>query len=376
MAQEIQSFLIWTISALAASFFLIWIVQYFVKSLIEKEKTKKELDTVSSTLKNILDSSTSVAIFSLDLKGFIDFWNVGAENLFGFKSEEIINNSIFKLLNDDQQRLKKMLSHITRDNEGENEEFLFNGKNGDQIWINLTMTPKCDSEGKIVGVLCIGEDYTRHKQAEEHIKASLREKEVLIREVHHRVKNNLQIVSSLLKLSINRAKNKKVINLLEDAHNRIYAIALIHSQLYKTEKFERIKLYDHLRELLNYISQIYEPEVRSIILRVKPSDIELSIDQAIPCSLVLNELITNSYKHAFKNRKEGEIEIVTKKLKGNQIRIVVKDNGIGFPEDLKLTQINSLGLKLVKGLVEEQLNGIFVIRKNKGTIAEIRFKLK
>ncbi|MFQ6040774.1 MAG: histidine kinase dimerization/phosphoacceptor domain -containing protein [Candidatus Poribacteria bacterium] len=229
----------------------------------------------------------------------------------------------------------------------------------------ISTTPLNFSVGRVV-LVCL-EDITKLKQAEEQIKASLREKEVLLREIHHRVKNNLQIVSSLLDMSGMRTDNQEAINFLNDARSRIHTMALIHSQLYGSDRFDNIDVGSQIRGLVRHLSEIYPASQRVATNVIEHAEVHLSITLAIPLSLALNELITNAFKHAFKERRRGRIDILINQSAGETALISVKDDGIGMPEYIDIDSIKTLGLSLVRNLVKEQLKGQINLERDNGT---------
>jgi len=213
------------------------------------------------------------------------------------------------------------------------------------------------------------------KQAEEQIKASLKEKEFLLKEVHHRVKNNLQIISSLLDMRIMRTDNQQVIDLFEETRSKIHTMALIHTQLYRSERFDQINMGAHIRELVDYLSKIYAKRDVLITPVIQHSDVYLSITQAIPCALVLNELVSNAFKHAFQAGQEGAIEISLKREDHNKVFLKVKDNGTGIPEEIDIFNTNSLGFKLMRNTVQHQLMGSIHIEAGAGTTIIVKFRI-
>ncbi len=206
------------------------------------------------------------------------------------------------------------------------------------------------------------------------LKKSLREKELLLREIHHRVKNNMQVISSILDMSSMRTNDQNAINLFTDAKARIHTMALIHSQIYRSEIFDKIDMESHVNELVGYLSSAYADK-KMIMTAVNISDIYLSIIQAIPCVLILNELISNSFKHAFKENQKGTIEVLMQKYDDNTIILKVQDNGSQIPDDIDPYNTNSLGLKLVRNLVTQQLKGEIEVQRSKGAKFIIKFKI-
>jgi len=246
-------------------------------------------------------------------------------------------------------------------------------KDGTPVNFIVNCSPLRDTEGKVISVVEVLHDVTERKRAEEQIKASLKEKEELLGEIHHRVKNNLQIISSLLDLSSMRTRNQEEIDLFTDARAKIHTMALIHSQLYRSTRFDQIDMESHIRELADYLSQIYAS--RLITPVIECSGVYLSLTQAIPCALVLNELISNAYKHAFKAEQKGTIEISMQRSVEDTIFIRVKDDGTGIPNEVDIYKTDTLGLKLVRNLIQQQLKGKIQVERNKGTEFIIEFKI-
>jgi len=204
--------------------------------------------------------------------------------------------------------------------------------------------------------------------AEEKIKASLEEKEVLLKEIHHRVKNNLQIISSLLNLQSKYTGDINTLDIFQDSKNRIRSMALIHEILYQSGDFSKINFSDYIQKLLNYIRRSYGIDVR-ITLNVE--EIPLDMDRAMSCGLIINELVSNSFKYAFPEGR-GEVWIDFYSENGKDFIIKIKDSGAGIPEDLDIYNTDSLGLQLVFNLVE-QLDGMMEVCRTGGTMFTIRF---
>jgi two-component sensor histidine kinase len=214
----------------------------------------------------------------------------------------------------------------------------------------------------------------QRKRAEARIKESLREKEVLLSEIHHRVKNNLQIISSILNLSSMGTKSKDAIDLLQDARSKVYTMALIHSQLYQQDRFDQIDMGGHIRQLATHVSQSYADKTKSVHTVVEPSDVYLTVNQAIPCGLVVNELLTNAFKHAFEERAQGIVEVSVRRSDDDMILIRVKDDGSGLPQEIDTDKPQTLGLELVRGLAK-QLMGTVQFKRDHGTEVILQFKV-
>ena len=217
-------------------------------------------------------------------------------------------------------------------------------------------------------------ELAERKRAEEQLKLSLREKEILLKEVHHRVKNNLQIISSLLRLQSDYIQDERALASFKDSQNRIRSMALIHEKLYQSKDLVRIDFAEYLRDLTSNLLHSYAANVREITLNIDVGEIWLTIDTAISCGLIINELVSNSLKHAFPNASsENKVEIVLRPISDNNFRLIVSDNGVGFPQDIDFQNTESLGLQLVCTFVE-QLEGTIDLERTQGTTFIITFK--
>jgi two-component sensor histidine kinase len=198
-------------------------------------------------------------------------------------------------------------------------------------------------------------DITQLKKAEEEVKKSLREKEVLLKEVHHRVKNNLQIINSMLYLQSPYIKNEQAIEMFKESQNRIYSMALIHEKLYESESLSKIDLAQYIQSLITNLFRSYGVSEKAVRPKISVENVALNIDTVIPCALIINELVSNSLKHAFPDLHKraagtGEIRVELRHDTGNTIKLTVGDNGLGLPEGFEVQNCESLGLKLVSVL--------------------------
>ena len=218
-------------------------------------------------------------------------------------------------------------------------------------------------EGEVQLVLI---DITEEKRARDELVAALREKEVLLREIHHRVKNNLQLISGLLDMTRTRTEDPFTRDVLSDVMLKIQTMARIHTKVYENGQIDRVDLDDQIRDQVKALSEIYSETARRVGTTVEHSGVTLPIDQAVPVALVVNELLSNAFKHAFTGRREGTVEVSVKK-KGSRIQLVVRDDGVGMPPGFDLERSDTLGLKLVKTLVTQQLKGTLGFGRARGT---------
>ena len=214
-------------------------------------------------------------------------------------------------------------------------------------------------------------EITERELAEDRIKASLDEKEVLLREINHRVKNNLQIISSLLNLQSRGIQDEKALRSFEVSQERIRAMALIHEKFYRSDDLAKIDFGEFISSLAADLGNTYGLGQQRIELKIDAEEILLGVDTAIPCGLIVNELVSNSLKHAFQGRERGEISIRLR-TEESQHTMVVKDNGVGFPPDFDIAQVDSLGLTIVKALAN-QMGGQVTLLSKDGANTEVNF---
>lgn len=217
-------------------------------------------------------------------------------------------------------------------------------------------------------------DITQRKQAQDQVRASLAEKEVLLQEIHHRVKNNLQIVISLLRLQSRQITDKYYLELLKEIQARIRVMSLIHEKLYRSADFTRIGFKDYIKSLAEGLMNTYGTNGGRVTLEIDAEAVFLEIDKAIPCGLIINELITNAIKYAFPDDRKGKISILLHQAPGNEIELIIRDNGIGLPEELDIRKTPTMGMQLVTSLAEDQLRGKLELEHDKGAGFRIRFK--
>ncbi|MEK7433182.1 MAG: histidine kinase dimerization/phosphoacceptor domain -containing protein [Cyanobacteriota bacterium] len=244
------------------------------------------------------------------------------------------------------------------------------------IVMRYHVSPLTSEENTIFGVYCLIEDITEKKKDEEKIIQSLREKETLLKEVHHRVKNNLQIISSLINLQAHKIKNEAVLDIFRESQNRIRAMALIHEELYNTERLILVNFRSYITNLTNFLYKSYKIDSLFVKFDIKVEDIFIDIETAIPVALIINESVSNSLKYAFpkKNLEKNKISIDFTS-QNNNFTLIIKDNGIGLPKDIEDRKNNSLGIKLIESL-SEQIDGDLNLNSySEGTSYKIVFPM-
>ncbi len=348
---------------------MIAILQQRNKALQAEVAERQQADVMRNRLATVVESSED-AIVAKTLDGIVTAWNQGAERIFGYTPEEIIGRPITILIPPERHEEETaILARLRKGERIEHYETIRLCKDGRRLDISLTVSPIKDSFGKIIGASKIARDITESKRAREAIRASLAEKEVLLKEVHHRVKNNMQIISSLLSLQAGSIEDPRVADLFEASQNRIRSMALVHERLYGTEDLSRVEIGSYIRSLAN---DIITSHGANVAVDVEADEIVFGLDVAIPCGLMLNELIVNAVKHAFPNGRKGSLRITLSRQEDQRYLLTIQDDGIGLPPGVTPATTASLGMRLVKTLAG-QLHGTVEIERKNGTIVTIRF---
>jgi len=241
-----------------------------------------------------------------------------------------------------------------------------------KVHLSVNAAPLFDQAGKPEAVVFALEDITSEVRSEDRLRASLKEKEVLLREVHHRVKNNLQIISSLLNLGSRGLREGAEMDALRECRHRIKSMSLLHETLYRSRDLTRIEFYNYVRKLVTELFQSFGVRADEIALRMEVEDVDMGIDAAIPAGMLVNELVSNSLKHAFPAGRKGEVRVQVGANEDGVVTMVVGDNGVGLPRWLDFRQSESLGMQLVMTLTE-QLGGTIDLNRSKGTEFTVRF---
>ncbi|MGD2249156.1 MAG: histidine kinase N-terminal 7TM domain-containing protein [Candidatus Methanofastidiosia archaeon] len=260
---------------------------------------------------------------------------------------------------------------VLTDHQAASEEIMVGPKDNQRVF-DVRISSLTDWRDNLVSQIIVLRDITERKKVEEKIKSSLKEKEVLLREIHHRVKNNLQIVSSLLNLQSQYIKDKEYTNMINESQNRIRSMALIHEKLYQSEELARINADEYIKTLVKELFRSYAVNTNWVTPTMDIEDIPLSVDTAIPLGLIINELVSNSLKHAFPHKK-GEIKVIFHSSNGDMCLSVI-DDGIGLPGNINFKTTKTLGLRLVTILAKDQLDGDIELNRAKGTAFHITFK--
>ncbi len=250
-------------------------------------------------------------------------------------------------------------------------ECLMKGKSGGRIPVLCSAAEMHDEAGGLEGVVCVASNISRQKEAEHKLLASLREKELLLKEVHHRVKNNLQVICSLLNLQAQELRDPEMLHLFQESQGRIRSMALIHEQLYRSSDLARIDFAAYVQELIGHLNQGLGSEAGPVNVRLDVQPLPLPLDLAIPCGMIVNELVSNALEHAFPDCRAGEIRVGFTRDDAGYC-LTVADNGVGMPEARSAGEAASLGLKVVQALAR-QIRGKLDVRHDGGTAFALHF---
>lgn len=341
--------------------------------ITEQKANEEKYRETEARLSAILTNLPKVVIYQAMVGK--DFVSDNIEDMIGYTPQEVLKEKYFfgKLMPpEDMEMVKQSLQNWHKNEEKVLVmEFRIKKKNGEMVWIEDHMyRVKTDSgESYISGILI---DITERKLAEQKVSQSLKEKELLLKEIHHRVKNNLQVVSSLLKLQQNYVTDKNTHDVLIDSQNRVRSMALVHQKLYQSKDFSQIEFDEYVRQLSHQLLNVFRSKTNDVKIDVAANNTMLSIDLAIPCGLIINELVSNSLKYAFPDEYSGKINISIT-CAGRDCELIIRDNGIGFPSGIDFRDTSTLGLQLVNTLVG-QIDGTINMNVKDGTVFTIRFK--
>jgi PAS domain S-box-containing protein len=474
------------------------------KDITRRKQMEDALAMANDFLRDILESSTAISIVSTDPKGNILFWNSGAENLLGFRAEEMVGQRNIEELyapdnEETQKAVQEMREIVRREKRTVSRTLQEIHRDGRALWVKVTVAPRLDSQGNVKGLLGIGEDVTsqmdaqreseqrerqmrllaftlncasdgccitdlsnvvlyandaflsmygyaeeevlgrqigmlnassvtpedimeiavstqgggwsgeilnrrkdgsefpvelstsvvrndqgepvalvafarditERKKADERLRASLTEKEVLLKEIHHRVKNNLQVITSLLNLQSSQEENPRTAAALRESQARVRSMALVHEELYRSRDLSRIDVANYTSRLTSSLLRVYKAPGADVDIQVDVHGVFLPVDAAIPCGLIINELVSNSLKYAFRSSGKGTI-VVRMVRAGDECELTVSDDGEGLPPSLDINHTDSLGLQLVTTLAK-QLRGTLSVDRGNGVSFSLRF---
>jgi len=345
-----------------------------VQDITERKLAEEILQESEEKFRTLSENSQDY-IMRYDEQGRHLYQNQAAYRVAGYSEEEFIGKT-HKELGFDKKLCdlwEKRITEVFNTGKPSGEIFSWESQEG-SIYLDWRVFPEFDKNGNVITVLGVSRDITELKRAEEQIKASLKEKETLLQEIHHRVKNNMQVVSSLLKLQSRKVTDDRTKEVLINSQNRVLAMASVHESLYQSKNLSCIDIRPFITKIIESGFTSYRTESENVSYTLDVDEIGISIDQATPMGLVINELISNSLKYAYPDGRQGEVCIKISQIRDNIIKLIFADDGIGIPTSLDWKNSESMGLKLIVNLVENQLEGSIEMETDNGTHFNIMFK--
>jgi PAS domain S-box-containing protein len=346
-----------------------------IRDITDRKRTEEALQASEERFRGLVES-TSDWVWEVDQKGVYTYVSPQIRNLLGYAPEEVIGKTPLDLMpSDEAQRIAEIFKSSAA-NKGpiRNLENFNRHKDGRLVVLETSGVPFYDSHGDFRGYRGIDRDITERKLVAERLEASLREKETLLRELYHRTKNNMQVISNLIDLQTLDVNDEKTLKLFKETQNRIKTMALVHEKLYQSKDLSNLNLKYYIGDLANALLGSYQLSGDRINLKLDVEPISVSIDTATPCGLIINELMSNSLKHAFPGDRRGEISIVLHQSEKGEIDMRFSDNGIGLPKGFDFKNTRSLGLTLVRNLSVKQLEGTIEVTTEHPTEFHIKFR--
>jgi PAS domain S-box-containing protein len=355
--------------------------------ITERKQAEEKLRDSEEKYRNIVETANEIILIT-DKESIITYVNKKMVDMLGYSLEEFIGRPIWGFISEEckpivKKNLEKRIQGISQ-----SYELKLIRKDGSSLWTFLNAKPLFDKEGKYIGAMSMLTDITKRKEAEEALTIieTARKKEI-----HHRIKNNLQVISSLLDLQAEQFRDRdnikdlEVLEAFRESQDRVISMALIHEELYKGGGFETLNFSPYIKELVENLFNTYRLGDIDISLNMDlEENVFFDMDTAVPLGMIVNELVSNSLKHAFTGRDRGEIQIrlhreestefESENRKITNFTLTVSDNGVGIPENLDIEDLGSLGMQLVASLID-QMDGELELKRNNGTEFIMRFKV-
>jgi two-component sensor histidine kinase/PAS domain-containing protein len=346
---------------------------------IKLEKQQRQTLEQTAKMESIFNSTENLMMWTLNYNYEMTAMNANfMKNMkltFGEEVKEMDNMMAILQRHVDHNFYQGQLQAFTNGFKGRPQQFELplRNENNETVWWQCFLNPVY-LHGKLEELSCLVYDNTDRKEIDRKIRDSLKEKEVLLQEVHHRVKNNLQVISSILNLQTSYVSDPHTLEILRESQQRIKSMSFIHETIYRTADFSRLEFMDYIKTIASNLIQSYRTASTAIEFVPEMESVGLNLDQAIPCGLIINELVSNALKYAFKGRKKGRLGIVLRE-ENNEVILVVKDDGVGLPKDFAFEKNNSLGIQLVYALLD-QIDATMKVDQSTGTEFFIRFHRK
>jgi len=350
------------------------------RDITERKRSEEKLLESEARFRNLADTAP-VMIWMTDTSKMCNYCNKPWLEFTGRTIEDELGYGWTELIHpDDKTKYSEEFSSMFDEKKEFNIEYRFKKQDGQYRWILNTGIPRFTTNGSFLGYIGSCIDITELKRSREQSENSLKEKVVLLKEIHHRVKNNLQLITSLFNLQSAYIHDDEAKEMFMESQNRVKLMTIIHEKLYLSNNSSYINFSDYIRELITNLLSSYRFKLNTLDLELKLENLEINVDSAVYLGLIINELVSNSFKHAFPegkgiNGSKSKLIIYLKNLEARKYAIIVKDNGCGFPDTLNFRNTNSLGMQLVSSLVD-QIRGTIELKRECGTEFIVTFELK
>jgi PAS domain S-box-containing protein len=345
--------------------------------ITERKQAQEALQQSEERFRALIESSSDVTSV-IDSQGRVLYQSPNYRSVWGRDSQSEIGKDMFKDVHpDDASLVREAFAHLIQ-NPDDPVQLQLRALHTDGSWRTLEVVARNRLGYQTVrGIVVNFRDITARKLAEERILGALEEKDALLKEIHHRVKNNMQIISSLLRLQASTTRSQRAVNMFRESQDRIRSLALIHDKLYHSQSLARIDLAEYVKCLVDELFNAYRPSASGVSVSVDVSvdGTLVDMDTSIPCGLIINELVTNALKHGFPGGRAGEIMVRVFEDEGDTLTLLISDNGVGIPTTVDTKDPESLGLQLVNALTR-QLGGTIEMDSTKGTSFRITFPRK
>lgn len=345
-----------------------------IEDITDKKKIENALISSEEKYRNLVEASYDL-VWRIDINGSFNFINSASKSILGYLPNELIGKSFISFVNPEMvEELIEIHQNIIGGDTYESFPLEMVTSKGELRHLSAMAYPMINENGDIVGCSGTATDITHLTRYQSQLEDSLAEKEILIKEIHHRVKNNLAVISGLFVLQSIHVNDEETLSILQESQSRIKSIASIHEKLYQNDVFSSIEMKSYLGDLVLDIADTYQRNDKDIKITVTGDECSLTVNQAVPFGILANELIINAYKYAFENRSKGKIKVNLKVDKNEKLIFSVSDDGIGLPSNFDVAKLTSLGMTLVKTLANQlEANLDWKTVPEKGTTFRILF---
>jgi PAS domain S-box-containing protein len=343
------------------------------RQLVERLRVEQDLSASEKRYRSIVEDITYIMYYTTDINGYATYVNRACAEITGYTVDELLGMHYLQMIHPEWREKAEVLyrGQFTDRTKETTMDFPIQTRDGEEKWVEQKVK-LLSTDGYVTGFQGIVRDITDRKKARDKLQAALNEKEVLLKEIHHRMKNNLLAISGLLHFQETSIKDEDSRRALANCQKRIMSMAVIHEKLYQMEDLANVNIGDYIRTLADHLVRSFSSSPDDITVAVPVDDIRLNVETAVPCGLIITELITNTLEYAFPDTAEGTIRIELTELPDRKFILTVSDDGVGLPAVLDIEKAGTLGLILIRTLIEG-LGGTMTIDREAGTTFRFEF---